>query len=269
MARYYLGIDIGGTAIKAVLLRGLTQQKPELALVPTPRTKRAFIQALVNIIQSTTGGKNLAGIGIGIPGIVDQKSAVILTAPNIPFLKNTSMKNLLQEFPAPIRIENDARCFTFAEAAWGAAAGYRTVVGMTIGTGIGSAMIIDGDLYRGATNGAGEIGHMVIGITRQGTKGLKMKNHTFESIAAKDAFRAHGDRSEVIGIGVANLINMFDPHIVVLGGGAIASGAVKTSRIARIARRHLVSPRARHTPIRSAALGHAASAIGAALLWTA
>lgn len=259
---YYLGIDIGGTSIKAVLLNGLEKQKVVLRTVPTPADRSAMEQTLRALVDELREGKKLAGIGIGVPGAVDSKTGMIHKAPNVPYLDGWKITEVFGVLGVPILIDNDSRCFVLAELLWGAAVDYKNIVGLAIGTGIGGGIVIDGKIYRGAHNTAGEFGHMIIALDEENPDA----SVRFEELGAKNAFEKSGDRSAVIGIGVANLINAFDPEIVVLGGGGVGSGGVNIAVVQEMAQRFIISSQAKNIPIVPAALGEAAQAIGAALL---
>ncbi len=160
-----------------------------------------------------------------------------------------------QIFNKNIKIDNDSKCFLIAESKMGIAKKYKDIVAMTVGTGIGGAIMIKGEIYRGDSYGAGEVGHMVV----DGGK-------TLEQLGAKKAFLRLGDRSKIVGIGVANLINLLNPEAVVLGGGGISKGGVRIEVVKQSVKRYVMSPLAKNTPILKGKLGGEAQAIGAAML---
>lgn len=254
--RDYLGIDIGGTNTRFVLLRGLRPQRVPAASFPTPRSRRALEALIVRRVRELAGRRRMVGIGVGVAGVVNREQGAVVKAAHLPFLNRWNVRRLLQkQYRIPVGIDNDVRCFLRAEATWGAARGRRNVIALAIGTGIGGGIMVDGRVVYGRHDSAGEVGHMVVA----GGK-------TFEQLGALAAFRRHGDRSGIIGIGVANLINAFDPEIVVLGGGGMTSGGVRLPAVRRTAKRYIIAPAARRTPIVRGILGDAAQAIGAALL---
>lgn len=270
--RYYLGIDIGGTNIKAVLLHGsgtssprdgLEKQEVKLRTVLTPADRGTMEQTLRTLADELRVGKELAGIGVGVPGAVDHKTGVIHKAPNLPYLDGWRIAEAFELFSVPVAVDNDSRCFVLAESLWGAGVGYKHIVGLAIGTGIGGGIIIDGALYRGNHGTAGEFGHMIIAFDEK-TPDASVR---FEQLGAKAAYEKYGDRSVVIGIGVVNLINAFDPEIVVLGGGGIAGGGINIGVVQETAQRLIMNPEAKKTHIVAARLGEAAQAIGAGLLF--
>lgn len=272
--RYYFGIDIGGSKIKAVLLKNLNRQKPKLFVIDTPRNRKIFLQKVEALILKVAAGKPLTGIGAGVPGIFDAKMGLLIKAPNTQFLNGWNVRIFLKKFAGAVRIDNDSRCFLRGEASWGAARGYKNVLGVAIGTGVGGGIMVDGKMYYGASNGAGEWGHTIIQIKSSPPKAnppqaekFKVQSYGWEKLVGKKAFLKYGDRSEIVGIGVANLVNVFDPDAVILGGGGVTSGSIRLDKVRHIARRYVISPFGKKTLIIKGRLGDAAAAIGAALLF--
>lgn len=259
--RYYLGIDIGGSKIKAVLLNGLNLQKPKLFVIDNPKNRKEFFKVLERLIYKVLGGKQLAGIGVGAPGLVERERGVLIKAANLPFLNGWNVKKFFAKYSSRVLVDNDSRCFLRGEALWGIARGYKNVVGVALGTGIGGGVIIGGKMYYGKNDEAGEVGHQMLQIQNS-----KFKVKSFEDLAGRKAFEK-GDQSYVVGIGVANLIRVLNPDMVVLGGGGISSGKVRLKTVRRFAKKYIMSPRAKNTQIVKGKLGDAAQAIGAALLF--
>lgn len=249
-----LGVDIGGTKIRAVLFDNKNRKFFGFNIA-TPKNKRLFLKVLEKEIGEIIKKNKISGIGIGLPGIIDVKKSVLIKVPNLLFLKNWQAKKFFSKFNKSVKIDNDSRCFLRAEAIIGAGKNYKNIAVLTIGTGIGGGIMIDGKIYYGKNSGAGEFGHMIIDNKK-----------TFEQIGAKKAFLKYGDRSEIIGIGVANLINSLDPEIVILGGGGIIFGKVKIGIVRKIAKKYIMSPLAKNTPIVKGKLSENSQAIGAALL---
>lgn len=256
---YYIGLDIGGTKIKGVVFDVRSKRVKKEITLQTPKNKKSFLSQIEKIILELRKGVKIKGIGVGLPGIVDYTTGKLIKAPNLPFLNGWNVKKELNKFKIPVKIENDSRCFLLAEYFLGAAKGYQNIVGLTVGTGIGGGIVINGKIYRGKNNGAGEFGHMITQTTNK-------KLQTFEQLGGKKAFFKYGDRSEIIGVGAANLINALDPDIVVLGGGGISNGTLKINTIQKTAKKHIMSPPAKKTRIIKGKLGDKAQAVGAALL---
>lgn len=254
MARIYIGIDIGGTNTRVLALRGFRRQRVTPVVFRTPRNQRAIEAALVKAIRGIVIQGRIAGIGVGVAGVVDNSGRLASTT-HLPLRHGWSPDVLRRTFRVPVRMENDARCFLYAEMRWGSARGKRNIAGVVIGTGIGGAIVLDGTIRRGAHGNMGEVGEIAV-----------ERGRTFEELGAKKAFERWGDRSSVIGHGVASIVSVFDPELVVLGGGAIAARKVRLSIVRRIVRQFAATPASR-TPIMFGKLGDAAQAIGAALLF--
>lgn len=164
--KYVIGIDIGGTKILTAILNRRHQIRAEVKeRVEANKGERYFIEQLyetIEVVMESVKAKprEIAGIGIGCPGMIDTDKGVIKLSPNIGFLKNYALaQKLKKKFKLPVVIENDVNAGAYGEFAFGAAKGVRHVVNIFLGTGVGGALILDGKLYRGADGGAGEVGH--------------------------------------------------------------------------------------------------------------
>jgi len=249
-----LGIDIGGTKIRGIAFNAKNKNVADFE-IKTPKKKKDFLVALRKEIIGISSHHKIIGIGVGLPGIVDIKKGKLIKAQNLPDLNGWQAVSFFAKFCKNIKIDNDSRCFLLAEAKLGVGKKYKDIVGISIGTGIGGSIMIDGKNHYGANFNAGEVGCMII----DGGK-------TLEFLGAKNAFLKYGDRSKIIGIGVANLINILNPQAVILGGGGIASGGVDIDIVKEIAKKYIMSPLAKKTTIVKAQLGKDAQAIGASLL---
>jgi glucokinase len=163
-----IGIDIGGTKIAG----GLVTSKGRLlecGTVPTLAGKelgaslRQVYRVIEKLMQKAGGRSRIGGIGICAPGPLNPKTGVVLTPPNLPAWRNVPLARLVQErFGLPAVVENDANAAGLAEVLMGAAAGHRDVFYVTVSTGIGTGVIIDGRIYHGKNGVAGEGGHVVV-----------------------------------------------------------------------------------------------------------
>lgn len=168
MKNFIIGIDVGGTTIKFALFKRGKIIFRDLLRTKGLRNSSALIDAIVEKVQwicAQNGLRisSLAGIGIGLPGMVNYKSGVVHRLTNIPGWKNVGLKNILQRrLGIKAQIDNDVNLMGLGEVIFGAGRGFKNVVCMTLGTGVGGALIIDGELYRGSTSSAGEIGHIPI-----------------------------------------------------------------------------------------------------------
>ena len=162
-----IGIDVGGTNVKLALVddKGkilYSNSVPTRAEMGYEYTVNNIKQAIYDLMKETKlSTKDIEGIGFGFPGQVDYKSGIVRNAPNIPGWNDVPIAKLIEdEFKIPTRVDNDVRCAALGELNYGAGKGCENLVCITIGTGIGSGLIINGKLVRGASNAAGEIGHI-------------------------------------------------------------------------------------------------------------
>lgn len=165
---YYVGIDIGGMSIKG----GLVSQDGKLVCKETIKTATYSkeysiaqdIKVLINQIlkHNDLTSDDIIGIGIGSPGSINSEEGVIRYANNIPMTNVKVVSELKEYFPVPIRIDNDANCAALGEQIFGAGRGYNNIVFITLGTGVGSGIIIDNKIIAGCGGAGAEAGHMVI-----------------------------------------------------------------------------------------------------------
>lgn len=286
-----LGLDLGGTKIAAAIVEDgkiLTSRR-----VDTPQTGFAAVaDALVGVAEDllASASGDVAGIGIGSPGPLDYVNGKVLFAPNIPGMDDAPIVATLQErLGRKVTLENDANAAGYAEHLYGAAKPFESSIYVTISTGIGGGLFLGDRVIRGAHGTAGEIGHMT--LLPGGPMGGDGHLGSLEGIAAgrsieRDASYVYGrpmtaetlfelakagDRKALgiidnaarfTGVGLANLLKMFDPEVFVLGGGLTNVGDFYLDRIRRYAAEHLIGyPDA---PILMAALGTDAGVIGAA-----
>ena len=162
-----IGIDVGGTNVKIALVDGegkiiYSNSVPTYAQMGYEYTVNNIKQAIRDLMKETnTDAKEIEGIGFDFPGQVDYKTGVVKLAPNTPGWVNVPIAQMIEEeFNIPTRIDNDVRCAALGELKFGAGKGCENFVCITVGTGIGSGLVINGQLVRGAANAAGEIGHI-------------------------------------------------------------------------------------------------------------
>lgn len=162
-----IGIDVGGTNVKIALVDKsgkiiYSNSVPTYAKMGYEYTVNNIKQAIKDLMKETnTTAKDIDGIGFDFPGQVDYKTGVVKLAPNIPGWVNVPIAQMIEEeFHIPTRIDNDVRCAALGEMKFGAGQGCENFVCITVGTGIGSGLIVNGQLVRGASNAAGEIGHI-------------------------------------------------------------------------------------------------------------
>jgi glucokinase len=162
-----IGIDVGGTNLKFGVVNERGEVLKEMVLPTRGQLgKEAVLQQIIRGIREITNKINrarLLGLGIGTPGLVDSKHGIVYNLTNIPGWKNVPLKKILErEFKLPALVDNDVNLMTLGEWAVGQAKGAENVVCLTLGTGVGGGLIIEGKLYRGSSLSAGEIGHIPI-----------------------------------------------------------------------------------------------------------
>lgn len=264
--KYIIGIDIGGSKINSAVFNDGKVLKSVKISTPKKSRKKFLekLEKLFNKLISDIDKKEILGIGCGVAGALDLERGIVLNAPNIKILNGFNIKNWMRKkFNCDVKIDNDARCFTRAEYMFGAGKGYRNIVGITLGTGIGGGIVVDGKMVYGANNSAGEIGHMIIDnekdlefLTVKQIRKLK-----FSEMAAKKF-------EKNLGIGVANIINILDPEVIIIGGGAAKNAKLFIPKIKKIAGKFIVSPGAeKNIKIIIGTLGESAGAIGAAAIF--
>ncbi|MBW2989799.1 ROK family protein [Candidatus Woesearchaeota archaeon] len=235
-----IALDIGGTNISAGLVsRNRLIRKIEIKTEPK-KGKKALMEKIFSSISSLVPDK-ADKICIGSPGPLDHKTGLIGKTPNIP-LRGVNLKQTIKRrFKKEVYIDNDANCFALAEAVLGKGKKHRIVIGLTIGTGLGSGIIIDKKIYHGRCF-ASEIGHSTINfkgprsrcgndgclesyVSRRAilsrAKGIKASVRELDKLAAKrnkKALAVWRETGYYLGIGLANIINILNPDIIIIGG---------------------------------------------------
>ena len=168
---YYIGVDLGGTSLRAAVVDTTTGNLTRLRKVPTPNRcgPLAVIAAMTGLVLQVIEASGIpcgeiGGAGVGIPGLIDLERGVALLLPNIPGdWPNVPLRHLLQEqIGMPVRLINDVRAMTLAEWRFGAGRGVDTLACYAIGTGIGGGVVVGGKLHLGMSGSAGELGHQVV-----------------------------------------------------------------------------------------------------------
>ncbi|HYR86606.1 MAG TPA: ROK family protein [Terriglobia bacterium] len=291
----YIGLDIGGTSIKA----GLVDQSGhilESQRAPTIiHDLNGFLSNLTELIRDFQKSVKIAAVGMGVPGLRNCKTHVIETSPNIPCLLNVNLEDLVaDQVHLPVISENDANAGAYAEFVCGAGAGTRQMVYLTLGTGLGSGLILNGRLFTGASGYAGEFGHTVInssgrlcgcgnrgcletfvsgtGIVRtaaeKGMPGSLTAEIVYEAATRGDAtaLEVFRETGIYLGIACANLINLLNLEVIVVGGGVMAAGEMLLEPARTAAARHAFPSSFRDCQIVQSKLWPDAGVIGAAML---
>lgn len=207
MTRNVIGLDVGGTKITGIVHDGKKVVR-ELT-VATPRTLAGFKTQLKKLLDNLSYGKDAQAVGVGVAGIVYPESGNVQFSPNLKFLHNFKFQKFLESLGYErVHVENDANCFAYAELKLGKGREFTDFVAVTLGTGIGAGIIAGGQLYRGAHNSAGEPGHMMADFKYD-------SEHYFQVARNKRDYKRMG---EVIGLLLANIMNVLDVEAIVLGG---------------------------------------------------
>lgn len=282
----YISIDVGGTAIKYGLIGGDGQILSRSTMnTEAEKGGPAVLLKVLGIAEGFFSQEEISGICISTAGMVDaEKGVITYAAPLIPDYAGTEYKKVMEErFGVPCEVENDVNCAGLAESVSGAAKGSRISLMLTVGTGIGGSIVIDGKVFRGFSGSACEVGYMTMGdsdfqtlgaasILSKKVAGWKKEPEKqwsgyriFECAKEGDdlCLRAIDEMSDVLGEGIANICYVLNPEIVVLGGGIMAQEEFLRARIEAAIGKYLVSGIARHTRLAFAKHKNDAGMLGA------
>ena len=282
---FVLGVDLGGSKIlTAVITSQWNVLARDYRVTPADKGPEAVIREILKSAGRATDVAGIAiadlsAIGIGAPGIINPETGVVFTSPHLPGWQNVPLKDIIErESGKKTFLINDANAAALGELYFGAAKGTRNFIYVTISTGIGGGIIINGELYSGAIGTAGEVGHMTIAdngllctcgntgcwetlasgsaLAREARHRIKEGALTsildyaggdMEKVTAEVIHTAaeHGDSlakeliaqtAYYIGVGLANLINIFNPELIVIGGGLSNIGDILLGPAFKVAR---------------------------------
>ncbi len=289
---YYICIDIGGTSIKY----GVLSEKGEIFIDGTVSTKvtekenfiLSDVKKLVRNILDEYKNYEIKGICISTAGVVNpEKGEIAYAGPTIPKYTGTKIKEELEkEFSIPCEVENDVNCAGLGEYWRGAGKGSKSMVCLTIGTGIGGSVILDGKLLNGIGYTAGEIGYMDVNgsyiqniasskyLVEKVQKEKEEKEGITDAITGVDIFELakKGDEICIAGIdeiisnlavGVRNIIYLLNPEVIVIGGGITAQKEYLEEKIRKEVNDGMISDMFRKTRIELAQQGNQAGLLGA------
>ncbi len=278
----FIGLDIGGTKMEGILWRG--GKIVSTMQIRTPRTRPVFLRALLKLV-SFLGMSGVRGVGLSVAGAIDLRQGKILSSPNLRFLKNFGLRDwVAKRLKTAVRIDNDANCFLRGELMFGRARGKKHVVILTLGTGVGGGVAIDGKLLSGHQVSAAELGHIV--LSREGGRFLTLEDlvssHGFRRFGIADPLALQnkgfaGDKKAIaiyrqigtyLGAGLASLINIFDPELVILGGGISRADYLLLRPALREMPKHTLHSLKVLPPVKISKLKHA-GALGAVTLFSA
>jgi fructokinase len=297
--KYIIALDIGGTKIEGVLFnkkykilkkkRIYYQKKHQEAEVKISR--KAFLDLVNNLIDELIDGLKIYGIAVSIPDIIT-KDGSIQGKSKILSLSNFAIaKYFKNKYKCKVKVANDADCFAIAEYKFGAGRGCKNMVGVIYGTGIGAGLILNGKIYRSTTGGAGEFGHNQIDPSgpkdRTGLNGTveafaggadfikayikaggKFKNPKAEDIfysKEKIAYKIVDNSLEKFAIGLAQLMNILNPDIIVIGGGLSKLPIYK--KLNKLTKKYTFDVLKKNVKIVKNKLGDFAGVYGAALIF--
>lgn len=287
-------MDLGGTTIRAAVV---DDSDTIVARVhrPTPLESQVDLLAALEGAIGELLGPEIAAIGVAVPSRIDRVRGRAVSSTNVP-LDHLDLRDVLaRRFDRPVEIENDATAAAIGEWQLGAGRGVRNMVMLTLGTGVGGGLILDGRPYRGASGAAGEIGHITVELdgprcqgTCEGRGHLEgLASGTAADTAARELFGpaadAHtlvaaaqaGDAAAVaalakigryLGAGIASLVNLLEPELIVVGGGFAAAGGLLLDPARLVLARDGLTPGRDTVRIVLAELGPDAGLVGAALV---
>ena len=289
-----IGVDVGGTKVSVAVLEDGVLSEPKLQQTDLTSSD-ALVDQLVEVIQAAGDAKS---VGLGVPSVIDFKTGTARSSVNIP-LRGVPLRELLGErLGMPVFVDNDATVAALAEAHdddLNLIA--KSLVMLTVGTGVGGGIVIGGRIYRGHTGAAPELGHIIIGADLRNGGPPKMDKpphpDSLEYLAAgkaldrlgaerglgdgtavveaarngnedaKDCMRILGER---LGVGIASVVNIFDPELVVIGGGVSQAGDLLLLPAKEKAAELIIEGVGTETRIELARYGPRAGVRGAALL---
>ncbi len=257
-AAYVIGVDIGGTKVAS----GVTCLNGEVHAYREFSTSEYLQKDLFKRLQKDVASmlqdlqlsnQEILGMGIGVPGVTNVEHGIVLDAPSLKWKRYPVRKIASEYFSFPIYVENDVNTSVLGEQWLGAGKSLQNIIFIAVGTGIGSGMIINGKLFRGSNYSAGEMGYLVTdfhsaksyhptyegygfleSVASGSSIGNKFSAIKNESLTAKEAFTRwkKGDEAasdiiekavEHLGFGIANYVSLFDPDLVIIGGGVSES----------------------------------------------
>jgi glucokinase len=308
-----LGVDVGGTKVAAAPVdRNGKMLAPPLVERSETASEGAFLAALADTLGRALRqfeDSGVMAVGLACAGTMDVTRGVAVTSPNLPLVEAPVVKSLEDALDVPVVLENDANAALWAESVVGAAIGLRHVVMLTLGTGVGGALLLDGQIYRGAGGGAGEFGHTTVlagGLPcRCGARGclemyaagealvryasarvrdteldpqnallaLRQQGQLTGGAIARLAAQGHPGALEAVqqlaswlGIGLLNISNVFNPEMIIVGGGVGEVGEPLLRPAREFLHKNAMTPGRDQVRVVPAQLGNQAGLVGAGLL---
>jgi glucokinase len=288
-----IGVDVGGTKTLAAIVTREGAIETRLEHRTDVSSQDALLAGLDSIVEQIREGHEVVALGFGIPSRVDQRTGRAVASVNIP-LEGVDFRDRMSErHGLPVAIDNDANAATIGEWHAGAARGARNVVMLTLGTGVGGGLILDGRPFRGTTGVGAELGHIVIGIDGppcgcgghghlesyaagrvadqaarelygQGSDGRELVERA--RAGESEAAVALADIGRKLGAGIASFVNVFEPELVVVGGGFGSAGELLLGPAREVVAVEGLEPARDTVRIVQAELGFFAGVIGAGMI---
>ena len=229
MTRTILGVDLGGTNVRAALVHHQRLGAVSSVHVNPQGSAEEVLDQLCGLVDRTKS-RDVDGIGIGVPSVVDIEKGIVYDVQNIPSWREVHLKSLLEaRYAVPVLVNNDANCFTLGEKHFGKGIGCQSMIGLILGTGFAGGIIINGRLYAGRNCGAGEFGmipyletiyeHYCSGqfFTRHvGQTGAQVYRRAAEG--DQEALKAFAEFGHHLGEGIKTILYAYDPETIILGG---------------------------------------------------
>ena len=286
---YSIGVDLGATKTNFVLLSRNKILKTDNC--QTSANQRELLEGIEETVKRMIAGvpkSKIKGLGIGVPGPLNEKRTMVLNPPNLPAFSNFPLAAALQKrLKLKTKMENDGNCFALAEASMGAAKNAKVVLGLTLGSGVGGGIVMGGKIHKGAFGAAAEVGHITINYNglkcscggtgcleeyasqrfflRKGAYPLAFQKKAEKG--DKRALNVYREYGQYLGAGISSCINLLDPDAVVLGGGMSEAYRFFIDSVKKEVAQRVISPQARkYVNIKKAELLGWSGAVGAALL---
>ena len=289
-----IGVDVGGTKILAGVVDrdgGIARREER----PTPVSSQDEFLAELDSVVERLLADDVVAVGFGVPSTIDQRSGRAVSSVHIPLADIDFRARMAERFGLPVAIDNDGNAAAIAEWKLGAGRGASHIVALTLGTGIGGGLILDGRPYRGSIGAGAELGHVVLDYGGVPCGGACSGHGHFEALAAGSAAddiavrrfgpgadgrrlveeartgneQALTDLVEIgrrLGAGIASFVNVFNPELVILGGGFAEAGDLLFEPVRQTLAVEGLSPARDLVEVVPAAFGVEAGMIGAALV---
>jgi glucokinase len=306
-----IGVDLGGTKLLAGAVDADLNVHHRAQRHSPGGDRAALLDRVLDAVQEAIAHApgEVLGVGFGIPSLIDRERGIAVSTVHLPIADLPFRDIMAERLGLPVLVDNDANAAMLAEHRYGAAKGTRHAVLLTIGTGIGSGVVVDGRLVRGAVGAAGELGHMVVDIDGPPCHGNCPSRGCLEALVSGSALArtgleaaradpggglaaalgagrpltgalvtelAHdGDADaraclraagEALGVGITNIVNIFNPEVVVIGGGVIAAGALLLDPAREVVASRALAPSRDVVRIVPARFGAESGMLGAAIM---